>query len=69
MSERFTPPPIDVERFLFACLILGAMRDFKGTDMCPKSEPPTTPYQGYEGQRPGESYTAYRIRVRKEQQQ
>jgi hypothetical protein len=71
MSERFTPPVTDVERFLFACLLLGAMTadyDYGGTDTYRTPEPPGTPYEGYPGQRPGESFTAYRQRVRKEQQ-
>lgn len=67
MIER--PAPITPEeRFLFACLMLGAMGRTEETETCPVPAPPTSPYQGNAGQREGESFTAYRIRMRKEQQ-
>lgn len=69
MSERFTPPPTtEEERFLPALLVLGAMSNYEGTDTYRTPEPPRTPYEGNPGQRPDESFTAYRIRIRKEQQ-
>jgi hypothetical protein len=48
-------------------LLLGAIFQAVTTQLEVKPEPPQSPYQGYEGQRPGESFTAWRQRVRKEQ--
>lgn len=66
MGEIQVPTTAE-ERYLFACLVLGAMTDYAGTETYRTPEPPASPYEGHEGQRPGESFTAYRIRVRKEQ--
>lgn len=60
-------PDIDPEKFIRAALLLGAL-----TSLYARAErethtvaPPL--YTGNPGQRPGESYTQWRIRVRKEQ--
>jgi hypothetical protein len=61
-----TKKPLDViTRFLLLGALFQRMDD--STETYREPQPPPSPYVGNAGQLPGESHTAWRIRVRKEQ--